>query len=132
MSRSGYSEDCDNLDLYRGTVERSIAGKRGQAFLRKLKEALEALPEKRLEESVLVSPSGCCAMGAVALHQGIDVSHVDPEDRDAVALVFNISPSVASEIAFENDGGFEGRHETPENRYSYMLTWARRKLGELK
>ncbi len=36
MSRSGYQDDCEGLNLYRGTVRRAIRGKRGQAFLREL------------------------------------------------------------------------------------------------
>lgn len=54
MSRSGYVDDCENLELYRATVERSIKGKRGQAFLRELAAAMDAMPEKVLIAEELV------------------------------------------------------------------------------
>lgn len=128
MSRSGYSEDCEYINLYRGTVERSMASKRGQAFFRRLLDALEAMPERKLTESVLVGPEGCCAMGAVAVAEGIDVSEIDPYDLDAVGKLFNISPSMAAEIAYKNDGDWK-RHATDEARWRYMHDWAAKKLG---
>ena len=106
MSRSGYSEDCDGWDLirWRGAVASAIRGRRGQAFLREMEEALEAIPDKRLISGELVSSDGeCCAMGAVAMKRQMDVSDVDPEDRDAVAALFGIAPAMAAEIAFRND-----------------------------
>ena len=36
MSRSGYSDDCETMGLWRGAVERAIYGKRGQTFLREM------------------------------------------------------------------------------------------------
>lgn len=50
MSRSGYIDELDQWDLirYRGQVASAIRGKRGQAFLRDLLAALDAMPEKRL------------------------------------------------------------------------------------
>jgi hypothetical protein len=33
MSRSGYSEDYEHMELYRANVDRTLAGKKGQAFL---------------------------------------------------------------------------------------------------
>ena len=53
MSRSGYSDDYEGLGLYRQTVENALRGKRGQAFLRELLEALDALDEKKLIEGYL-------------------------------------------------------------------------------
>lgn len=57
MSRSGYVDDmCDQWALirYRGAVSSAIRGKRGQAFLREMLAALDAMPEKRLISGVLV------------------------------------------------------------------------------
>jgi hypothetical protein len=51
MSRSGYSDDCEDVlawGRWRGRVASAIRGKRGQAFLKELLAALDALPEKRL------------------------------------------------------------------------------------
>jgi hypothetical protein len=46
MSRSGYSEECEQgaLNFYRANVDRTIAGKRGQTFLREMAAALAEMP----------------------------------------------------------------------------------------
>lgn len=93
MSRSGYTDDGDNWELikWRGQVASAIRGKRGQAFLRELRDALDALPEKKLCYHELQRKDGaCCAIGAVGRARGIDMTDLDPEDatesgrRDAV------------------------------------------------
>lgn len=134
MSRSGYTGDCDDPLAYgrwQAAVKSAINGRRGQAFFREMVAALDALPVKRLEESVLVCETGCCAMGAVAIARGQDVSAVDPWDRDAVANAFGIAPAMAAEIAFENDehASWYGKNETPEERWSRMREWAASKLN---
>ena len=124
MSRSGYSDDCENVELWRTTVRNAINGKRGQAFLRDLIASLDAMPTKELIVEELVTPDGqCCALGAVALKRGIDVSRVDPEDRERVAQVFDIAPCMAAEIAYENDE-CTFYAETPEKRWRRMRGWA--------
>lgn len=122
MSRSGYSEDCENISLWRGAVNRAIGGKRGQAFLRELVEALDALPEPRLVSDVLVDGSDCCAIGAVALKRGMDVGGINYEYRASVGSAFGIAGAMAAEIAFENDE--QVRHETPEEKWKRMRKWA--------
>lgn len=126
MSRSGYTDDCENLALWRGAVSSAINGKRGQAFLRDLVVSLDEMPEKRLIKSALVADNGCCTMGAVAVHRDIDTSEVDAFDRDSVAAVFGIAPAMAAEIAFENDEHdfYRGIDETPEQRWARMRAWA--------
>jgi hypothetical protein len=104
MSRSGYTDDCENLGLWRGAVERSIRGKRGQALLRDLAAALDAMPEKRLIANELKDASGeFCTLGVLGAVRGIDMSSIDAEDREAVAQIFNIAPAMAAEIVYEND-----------------------------
>lgn len=126
MSRSGYTGDCENLALWRGAVSSAINGKRGQTFLRDLVESLDAMPEKRLITSALVTERGCCAMGAVAVRREIDTSKVDPFEREDVARLFGIAPAMAAEIAFENDEAdfYTGTSETPEQRWVRMRAWA--------
>lgn len=125
MSRSGYTDDCEHLFLWRGAVRRAINGKRGQAFLREMRSALDALPEKRLARNTLVDPKhGCCAMGAVAIARGVDVSHVDPQDTDDVSRLMGIAPAMAAEIAYENDeGSVRWYDQTPEQRWQRMSDW---------
>lgn len=87
MSRSGYSEDgdCDFPELYRGRVARAIKGKRGQAFLRELAAAMDAMPEKRLIAGELVEGGECCTMGVICKARGLDVEGVNPEDITRVS-----------------------------------------------
>jgi hypothetical protein len=118
--------------MWRGAVRSSIKGKRGQKFIREMIEALEAMPEKKLEASVLVSETGCCAMGAVALHRGADVSGVEPTDRDAVAEAMGIAGALAAEVAFENDQDFGYHNLTPEQRWKHMHKWAKGNLRTVK
>lgn len=48
MSRSGYSDDCENIAMWRGVIASATRGKRGQRFFRDLVTALDAMPEKAL------------------------------------------------------------------------------------
>jgi len=130
VSRHGYSDDCyDDLAMGRwnGAVRSAIRGKRGQAFLREMIAALDALPEKRLASSVLVGPHGeVCAMGCVLKARGTDTTNVDPEEYETVAAVTGLAEAMVREIAYENDEG--NWRETPEQRWSRMRVWAERGL----
>ncbi len=127
MSRSGYSEDGEYLDLWRSNVDRTIAGKRGQSFLRELVAALEAMPEKRLIAHELRAETGeVCALGAVGLKRGMDMSRLNPEECEQVGKAFGISSMLAQEIVYMND---ERRHnQMPEERWTYMHKWATENL----
>ena len=75
MSRSGYHDDCEGWDLIRGAVKSAIRGRRGQAFLKEMLAALDALPEKRLitEDLVIDGENGGFIVGGdtlVAEHVG--------------------------------------------------------------
>ncbi len=127
MGRSGYSEDYDDNGtgcLYRGAVESAIRGRRGQAFLKEMLAAMDALPEKKLIAGDLVNDDGACAIGSVAIKRGVDVSAIEPEDAETIAKTFGIAPSLAREIEFENDDdfGFTG-NETPEQRFFRVRKW---------
>lgn len=109
MSRSGYSDECENLGLWRGAVERAMTGYRGQHFLRKLRNALDAMPVKRLIIGEIVNSEGVCALGAVDPNTA-----VDPKDRDAVGQHFGIAPAMAAEIVYMNDERFDGEYVAAE------------------
>lgn len=112
MSRSGYSDDLDKWALirWRGAVASSIRGARGQAMLRDLLAALDALPEKRLGAESLVTADGeYCALGALGRARGIDMAEIDPDDRNQVATAFGISVALAAEIMYENDEDFRDK-----------------------
>lgn len=132
MRRSGYSEDCDNLELYRATVERAIHGKRGQRFLRELAAALDAMPEKLLISGELINgEGGCCAIGSVCQARGLDVSGIDYEDAETVAKLIGVARSMAAEIAYEND---EAGHplESPAKRWERIRKWVDGNLAKEK
>ena len=138
MSRSGYSDDCDEqwqFALWRGTVASSIRSKRGQAFLKEMLAAMDAMPIKRLishelEDTDVVpcshwglfEPRGACALGSVGRMRGIDMSDIDPEDQDVVAAIFNIGRPMACEIVYLNDeiGSY---NQTPEERFTRIRKW---------
>lgn len=142
MSRSGYCEDIDQWDLirWRGAVASAIRGKRGQAFLREMLEALEALPEQRLiygqltrqkpDSDVFTFPPrfrgshaiGVCALGSVGEQRGLNMTGVDPEDAEAVAALLEIAPALAKEIAWVNDDE-PILTETPEERFRRVREW---------
>lgn len=130
MSRSGYSDDYDmeNWDLirWRGQVASAIRGKRGQAFLRELVAALDAMPEKRLIANELESFGNVCAIGSVGMQRGVDMTKLDPDDYDRIAATFGIAPQLVQEIEWMNDEAYFG--QTPEGRWKFMRDWAVRKL----
>jgi hypothetical protein len=136
MSRSGYYYDNDNINLWRENVERTIKGKRGQAFLKDLLSALEAMPEKRLISGELVSNEGdFCALGVIGHTRKIDLSSVDPEDPDQVGDVFKISSMLAQEIVYINDEWMEAYRldsMTPEERWSKVHEWVLDNIVALK
>lgn len=129
MSRSGYVDDLDPLDLgrWRGCVASAIRGKRGQALLRSLRDALDAMPVKRLIAESLVQTDGeVCALGCLAAARGIDVSDLDPEEPERVAAVFDVNEKLVREIVYENDEG--SWRATPEQRWANMRKWVERHI----
>lgn len=122
MSRSGYSEDPDNdwsLIRWRGQVASAIRGKRGQAFLKELGEALDGLPEKRLIAHDLQTDCGVCAIGSVGVARGTDMSVLDPENPEGIAGAFGIAHQLVREIEWINDEW----SATPEERWQTVRQW---------
>lgn len=140
MSRSGYSDDCDDcLAMGRAiaTRNKAMGGKRGQAFLKELLAVLDAMPVKELVKEELVegydpylialeaTPHGyfwqeprpkpfsgaVCALGAVGQARGIAMTHLDPEEPAMVAAAFGITETMAREIVYANDEMGRGRRE---------------------
>lgn len=155
MSRAGYHEDGSEWDLirWRGAVTSAIRGKRGQAFLREMLAALDALPEKKLITGALVFDGQAdwdtevivgadrlvmgdghpvqigdvCAMGAVVRARGQDVSQIDPYCAEDVAGIMGVADALAREIAYINDE--EGPHrESPEQRFQRVRRWVEAKI----
>jgi hypothetical protein len=129
VSRSGYIDgDCDPevmLSMYgwNANVRRCLAGRKGQAFLWELYQALEALPERRLITGGLVDQGGaCCSLGAVAIARGIEIPEDlrvtedgDPDEYefvDAMGPLLGIKNMLAREVMYQNDE-CERLHEVP-------------------
>jgi hypothetical protein len=128
MSRSGYIDDGDQsgIAMWRGQVASAIRGKRGQAFLRELIEALDARPEKKLIVEDLERGGEVCALGAVGVKRGIDMGPLNPYDTETLAGVFGIAHQLVAEIEFMNDEGVWAK--TPEERWQGMRDWAVKQL----
>lgn len=98
---------------------RATTGYRGQHLLRKLRDALDAMPNKRLITDAIKNEAGeVCALGAL-----------DPnvEEYDAIYLAehFGIAYALAAEIVYQNDEAmmWRGESETPERRWTRMRAW---------
>lgn len=121
MSRAGYSDDCEYLALWRGQVASAIRGKRGQAFLRELLEALDVMPEKRLIAHDLRKGGEVCALGSLGAKRGIDLEKFDPEDADSLSAVFGVAHQLVREVEYMNDEVvWDG---SPERRWQHMRDW---------
>jgi hypothetical protein len=112
MSRSGYTDDYDDqwgLIRWRGAVNSAIKGQRGQALLRDLLAALDAMPDKRLYQGNFATAEGeYCALGTLGVARGIrmdDLGDEDDCDTAQVAERFGIAKAMAAEIMYENDDG---------------------------
>lgn len=139
MSRSGYVDDIDDalaLGRWRAQVKSAIRGKRGQAFLRELATAMDAMPEKALIKNELIDQDGdCCTIGVLCKLRGVSVEGVDYSDPESVGDLVGIAKQMAAEIEYENDecgdryervpGTQAWKHvdETPEERWQRMRKW---------
>lgn len=131
MSRCGYSDDLDPFELgrWRGRVASALRGKRGQAFLRELLAALDAIPEKRLVKNAFESNGEVCALGSVARTRGIAMPPLDEDDEArGTGPIFGIADPMAREIMFWNDEG--AWEETPEQRWQRMRKWVVENIAE--
>lgn len=140
MSRSGYVEDYENVELYRRAVRNAIKGKRGQALLRDMLAGLDALPEKRLIAGAMIDKQGeVCALGAAGVHRNRDMSEMtvvsewddEPEmDIPRVTAAFDVADCLAREVAFVNDEA-NYQPETPEQRWARVRGWVVRNITAL-
>jgi len=105
MSRNEWISVDTLINLQQQALRRSIEGKRGQAFLLELIEALDAIPDKKLYNGKLVTTEGgCCALGALGIKRGLNLEALNDEENTAIlSKVFNIAPSLVAEIMYLND-----------------------------
>lgn len=110
MSRSGYTDDNDDPlahGRWRQAVKRAIEGKRGQALLRELIEALDAMDDKRLYPGSFVTAEGeFCTLGVLGAKRGTKMDDLGDEfdcDAEEVGKRFGIAHAMAAEIMYLND-----------------------------
>jgi hypothetical protein len=141
MSRSGYSDEDDGDNFpWRAQVANAIRGKRGQAFLRDLLAAIQALPDKRLIAGRWVEGDSVCALGALGRARGVDMKPIsemvfqDDGDGEAlaefygkVAKLFDIASQLAREVMHMNDEG-NYAFENDEQRYRRMVSWVQSQI----
>lgn len=134
MSRSGMCEDGDDSNwgyiCFRGAVKKAVEGKRGQAFIKELIEALDAMPVKELIEDELEHEGQYCAMGAVGAARGIEMSNIDVYDYDKIGEIFGIAPTLVREIEYENDTAacYAKPEEQGAKRWQAVRNWAQAQL----
>lgn len=129
MSRCGYSDDLDTLDLgrWRGQVASAIRGKRGQKFFADLIAALDALPQRRLVKDEFEAAEGeVCALGALGKARGVNLAELDTEDYEQLGGAFDIAHQLAQEVMYVNDEC--GWQPSPEERWVLVRAWAERQL----
>lgn len=136
MGRHGYSDDLDQQDLamWRGQVMSSIRGRRGQKLLHDLRDALDAMPEKRLITGALVRDGEVCAIARVAQVRGVDMTGWEntddddggEDDHDFLAKSLDVSACLVQEIEWANDEGMYSG--TPEQRWEYMRKWVEKNI----
>lgn len=130
MSRSEYSDNFDDRwGLWRGAVMSAIRGQRGQAFLRELLVALDAMPDKRIIRHSFSEAGAYCTLGVIGAQRGVAMPHItDPDDysegeiRRKASRLLHIAPAMAAEIMFKNDEDGEW-NETEEDRWLRMRSW---------
>ena len=110
MSRSGYTDDNEDPlahGRWRQAVKRSLEGKRGQALLRELVEALDAMPDKRLYSGSFATADGeFCTLGVLGAKRGTKMDDLGDDyecDTETVGQRFGIAPAMAAEIMYMND-----------------------------
>jgi hypothetical protein len=143
MSRHGYFDEEDyqgQFALYAQRVRNAARGKRGQAWLRELLAALDAMPKKELAAHTVASRGECCAVGALAIHRGIDLTEItydDPDDEfydgeettEWLAAHFDVADCLLRDVVYENDEGGKW-DETPAQRWERMRALVARLVKE--
>lgn len=134
MSRSGYTDECDEywqVAMWRGAVASAIRGRRGQRLLRDLAEGMDAMPAKCLIRGELEEDGAVCALGVVGQKRGIDLAELagneeaDGGNNDKIAEAFDVAHVLACEVQYINDEGAYDKYKRPENRETPAQRWER-------
>lgn len=134
--------DGDNPSylLWESNVRRGMQGKRGQAFLRELRDILLAMPEKRLVKDDWITPQDdVCILGAYLRAKDPTVTpdradHINgqfegDEGPDRFASMFNLPRCMCWDIEYRNDNEYVVGL-TPEDRYAHMLKYIEKHIQD--
>lgn len=162
MSRieEGWDEDFPNQwALIERATRNAIHGKKGQALLKELEQALLAMPVKELITSRLADEGACCTLGAMLVHRKVcvdggityaeaqklleattkkfyanDESGLTEDDTSGMARFcrdnLGMAKSMVWRIILKNDERFASC--TPAERWTKMLEWVRANIFEGK
>lgn len=142
-------------EFWQQAVRNAIRGRKGQAILRELREALLALPQPRLISGSVAYEGEVCAIGALAASRltkgpikltewfvstgSREIGSLEElEERfgnwidDEIGTVelgmsMGLTRALAWGISYENDEG-TWNTETPEQKYQRVLAWVDREL----
>jgi len=151
--------DCDYdgegipPQLWWRAVLNTLRGRRGQAVLWELKEALLSLPQPRLITGAVVREGEVCALGALAAHRltkgpistkgylgratvrtlkeledELGSSLEDELGTVEFGQAMGLVRALAWAISYENDEG-TWKEETPEERYRRVLAWVEEQIA---
>lgn len=140
MNRSNYDDDLDEatINLYRGNVDRALAGKRGQRFLRDLANAMDAMEPKELIDQEMQDDMGrMCATGIALQYRGFN-PRTHSSDPDRISDTLGIAHCLAVETLYINDEAYHhrvrlsdyGKPETPAQRWTRVRAWVDEHLME--
>lgn len=134
-------------ELWQANLERHMKGAKGQAVLRELRDALLALPEKKLIRDRLADEQGhVCTVGALAAHRGKPLAELaelvkpDPKWGDydeweceertmQLGREIGLKEVMAVTLAARNDDVWMSpSNETDEQRYERVLAWVESKI----
>lgn len=124
MSRSGYSDDNDPWAhiRWRGQVASATRGKRGQRMFIELRDALDAMPNKRLITGDLEADGEVCTLGALGQARGIDMKDLDICDTEALGETFDVAHQLAAEVMWMNDDAWPYCF-SDEDRWTRVRAW---------
>ena len=134
MSRLEYHDCYDVDDMLRSyafehNARRAAEGKKGQAVLRELRDALRALPHKRLiaGDWLDVETGDVCALGALAKARGVAASEMPDEYEDGAEAARDLL-GIVYPLAFTIIEANDEARVTPEQRYELVLEWVERRI----
>lgn len=108
------------LPAFKASISRAVNSTGGQAMLKNLLSALDAMPYPRLIGGVFEFDCDYCAIGALGKAAGLNVAKFSTEKLPELAATFGCPLVLIDVIMKTND---EGRRELPAQKWSRMRDW---------